>query len=312
MAKQDKREVTVGIVGCAEGTHGKVWGEILGQPGGKRFGMRVAKVWDADRTNAEALAKATGAEVVARSADAGRDVDGVLITELLPTRYLELAKPFLEAGKRVFFNRPFAGGIGSAKRILSLADEHGAKVYSASALYHTAAAEKALPKLKDLGQLRLFNMTGASEHLGFYLPHSIAAMVSVLGTGVEKVQALSLQPSAENPQLATSQVVVYLQYGEESAHPGARGVIEMIGPGSKWYAFVLKLYGAEAESEEIHFEVSYDALLLKMAEFFRTGVEPVPHDVLIEKTAIHYAALESARKGGRAIRLQDLLAGPQA
>jgi hypothetical protein len=297
----------LGIVGCAEGTHGKVWAEMLAAPGGERFGMRPARVWDADADTAAALAKATGAQAVSDARQAGEDVDGILITELFPDRYLELSRPFLEAGKRVFYNRPFAGSARDAKHILDTASRHSATVYSASALYHTTAGEQARAKLGALGQVRLFNMTGPTDHLGFYLPHAIAALVSVLGTGIVKVQAVSLQPSSANPHLATRPVVVYVEYGPSAACGPARGVFEMVGPGAKWYAFVLKLFGAETEADEVHFEVSYDMLLHKMAEFFRTGVEPVPHDVLLEKTAVYYAALESARRGGRPVNPHDLL-----
>src|SRR6266542_2312805 len=31
------RSLLIGIVGCAEGTHGKVWAELLASPQGKRF-----------------------------------------------------------------------------------------------------------------------------------------------------------------------------------------------------------------------------------------------------------------------------------
>lgn len=302
-----ERPVRVGIVGCAEGTHGKVWGEALATPDGQRFGMTPARVWDADAAVAEQLARTTGAVRVDGPYAVADGMDGVLITELLPTRYLELSQPFLEAGMRVFYNRPFAGSVADAKEILRLAKEYGAKAYSASALYHTAAGEAARQKLPGLTPLRLFNMTGASDHLGFYLPHAIASLVSVLGIGVAKVQALSLRPRADAPQNAEAPVVVYVEYGPEAAVGPVRGVIEMIGPGAKWYAFVLKLFGADAEGEEIHFEVSYDMLLHTMARFFRTGEEPIPHEVLLEKTAIHYAALKSAAEGGRPVMPSELM-----
>jgi len=305
-SQPEERPVRIGIVGCSEGTHGKVWAEMLAAAGGDRFGMVPARVWDADPAAAKAVADATGAERVKEPQEVAAGVDGVLITELLPGRYLELSRPFLEAGMRAFYNRPFAGSVADAKEILRLARENGAKVYSASALYHTNAGEEARRKLPGLQPIRLFNMTGASDHLGFYLPHSIAALVSVLGIGVAKVQALSLTSRPDAPQHAQAAVVVYLEYGPDAPIGPARGVVEMIGPDSSWYAFVLKLFGAAAEGDEVHFEVSYDQLLLTMARFFRTGEEPIPHEVLLEKTAIYYAALLSAREGGRAINPAEL------
>lgn len=297
----------LGIVGCSEGTHGKVWAEMLTAPDGARFGMRPTRVWDALPQAAEQVARATGAQVVADPRAAGDDVDGVLITDLMPDRYLALARPFLEAGRRVFLNRPFAGSVADARAILDLAARHSARVYSASALYHTAAGDAARAALPGLGPIRLFNVVGPSEHLVFYLPHAIAALVSVLGPGVSAVQAVSLETRPEEPRLAAGPVMLYLRYGPQAAAAGARGALEMVGPGARWYGFRLKVFGLENESEEVRFEVSYDALLHHMAAFFRTGEEPVPRAVLLEKTAIHYAALLSAKRGGRPVDLPELM-----
>jgi predicted dehydrogenase len=276
MDEPSSEPLKLGIVGCAEGTHGKVWAELLVAPEGREYGMQPARVWDADPAASQVVAGTTGAEAVHDFRAAGDGVDGVLITELLPTRYLELSRPFLLAGKRVFLNRPLAGSVGDAHCILELARDYGASVYSASALYHTAAGDKARRDLASLGPIRLFSVTGPTDHIGFYLPHAIAALISVLGTGIVRVQALSLEPSVEQMQHAAAPVVVYVEYGKEATGGPARGVIEMVGPASPWYGFVLKLFGANAEAPEIRFEVSYDPLLRTMATFFRTGVEPVP------------------------------------
>jgi len=72
------------------------------------------------------------------------------------------------------------------------------------------------------------------------------------------------------------------------------GVIELAGPDAPWYALVLELFG-----DEVDLKASYDRPLFTMARFCRTGEEPIAHEVLPERTAIHYAALLSARKGGR-------------
>jgi predicted dehydrogenase len=304
MPEEPTRPVRVGIVGCGEGTHGKVWAEMLAAPGGERFGIVPARVWDADPAAADAVAGATGAVRVEDPSQAGEGMDGVLITELLPARYLELSRPFLKAGMRVFYNRPFAGSVTDAHEILRLAREYGARVYSASALFHTAAGDAARERLPGLGGARLFHVTGPTDHLGFYLPHCVACLVSVLGIGVSRVQALSLTPRTGEPQCAEAPVVVYVEYGPEAAVGPARGTLSMLGPGAQWYGFVLKVYGATAEGEETHYEVSYDRLLDTMARFFRTGAEPIAHEVLLETTAIYYAALESARDGGRAVLLR--------
>jgi predicted dehydrogenase len=310
--RQEGEVLQVGVIGCGDLTHGKAWSEILASDGGKRYGMRPTRVWDRDLSAAKRLAEKVGAVVVARPEEAGQETAGVIVAEETPGAYLELARPMLRAGKRLFFNRPFAGSVADAQEIVRLAAAHGARVYSASALFHTRQAAPAREKLATLGGLRLFTVTGASSHLGFYLPHAVASMVSVLGTGVESVQALSLHRSPQDADNADAPVVAYVQYAAKSAVGPARGVVQMIGPGAEWYAFVVKMFGAKADADEVRLEVTYEHLLDEMAGFFRTGVEPIPHAVMLEKTAIYYAALRSAATGGKPVRLSDMgLAAPR-
>ncbi len=301
----------IGIVGCADNTHGKVWGELLASEAGAAYGMKPVAVWDRSPQAAEALARATGARAAADPEDAGRDVDGVMITELMPDRYLSLARPFLKRGMRVFFNRPFAGSVADAHATVSLAERHGARIYSASALYHTVAGAKARDALETIGPVRLFNLTGPTDHIGFYLPHAVAAMVSVLGTGVKTVRAISLRTDQDDPQKAAAPVVVYVEYEPTSPIGPARGTLNMIGPGAKWYGFSMNLYGANGELDPVRFEVTYEHLLHEMARFFRTGEEPIPREVIIEKTSIYYAALSSARRSGAPSDVRRLVRRPE-
>lgn len=299
----------IGIIGCGDNTHGKVWGELLVKPEGAVYGMKPTKVWDASPEAARAFAEATGATVVRHPSMVGEETDGVLITEVMPYRYLELARPLLQKGLRVFLNRPFAGSMEDAREILRLAERHGARIYSASALDHTRQAAQAAEEVQRVQPLRLFNMTGPSDHLTWYLPHAIAAMTSVLGTGVARVRALSLKTTHEDPHRAAEPVVVYVEYGQDAKVGPVRGTLQMIGPGASWYGFSMSLFGAHGEAQEIRFEVTYEHLLHAIARFFRTGEEPIPRQAILEKTCLFYAALASARKGGATVDVPRLMKG---
>lgn len=290
----------IGVVGCGEGTHGKVWAEMLCQPEHASLGMRVVSVWDENLSDAKDLAEKIGAAAVSDWREVAEGVDGLLITELYPDGYLELARPFLEQGRRIFFNRPFAGSMADAREIVRLARKHESPIYSASALFHTPAGEKAAGSALNFAPLKLYNMTGPTDHVWFYLPHAIAALLSVIGPGIRRVRTVSLPLRDDDPHLVSGPVVVYTEH-----ESGAKGVIEMTGPGVDWYAFVLKLVGARGEMDEVRFEVTYLPLLEKMRDFFATGVEPIPHEVLLEKTAVFYAALESARRGGDVVEVRE-------
>lgn len=300
----DERPLRLGVIGCAEGTHGKVWSEILASPEGAEYGMLPYRLWDADAASSEALARATGAEAVADPRAVAEGADGVIVAELYPDRYLELSRPFLEAGMPVFYNRPFAGSVADAREILALAERHGAPIYSASALDHTEAGPALRARLPELGELRLFHMTGPTDHLGFYLPHCIAALTGVLGTGIREVRTLSLRRRPEAPRTSELPVVAYAEFAAESEVGAARGVLDMVGAGAEWYAFSLSLFGTKADSGPIRFEVTYAPLLRELARFLRTGEEPIAREALFAKTAIYYAILDSAERDGAPVAVE--------
>ena len=194
------QDVKIGLVGCEKQvTHSWDWAELMASAEGAGIGMRVAKVWDAKRDAAQAFAHAFGAQAVSDLRQVGEDVDGVLITEPLPDRFVTLGRPFLEAGQRVFFNRPFAASMDDAREIVRLAEAYGARIYSGSALHYTDAGDKAREKLADIGDIRLFNATGPTGYTVWYLPHVVACLYSVLGPGVSFVRTLSIDPTPDVP-----------------------------------------------------------------------------------------------------------------
>lgn len=294
-------DIRIGIVGCSEGTHGKVWAEMISQPNARTFGMRPMRVWDADPAAADLVARSTHAIAVRDPAEAGLGMDGVWITELHPTNYLALARPYLERGMRLFFNRPFAGSIADAREIIRLARAHGARIYSASALYHTSVLARAQDQVAKLGGVRLFNVTGPTDHLTFYMPHAIACMTSVLGVGVRTVQAIQLAEDPTDSHKTMAPVLATVQYAQDSRCGPATGTIQMVGPGASWYGFRLKAFGPNGETEDIHFDVGYELLLEKMSAFFRTGEEPIAPSTILEKTAVYYGIRESAHLRGRPV-----------
>lgn len=294
-------DIRIGIVGCSEGTHGKVWAEMISQPGGRTFGMRPTRVWDADPGAADLVARTAHATPVRDPGEVDNGVDGIWITELHPDRYLALARPYLQRGMRLFFNRPFAGSTADAREIIRLAQVHGARIYSASALYHTAVLPRARDQVSKLGGVRLFNVTGPTDHLTFYLPHAIACMTSVLGAGAQTVRAIQLTEDPSDANKSTTPVLATVQFSADSSVGAAVGTLQMVGPGASWYGFRLKAFGPNGETEDIHFDVGYELLLEKMSAFFRTGEEPIPPATILEKTAIYYGIRESARLHGRPV-----------
>ncbi|BCL74803.1 oxidoreductase [Jeongeupia sp. HS-3] len=287
--------IRLGIIGCATGSHGRMWAkQWQSEP---EHGLIAARVWDEDIAATQEIATLTGASVAPSAASVADGCDGVLIATLDPARYLALARPHLEAGRRVFFNRPFAGSLADARAILRLADQHGASVYSASALLHTHAAQTVKAALAEIGTLRFFTLTGPTDTADWYLPHLYACLFSTLGPGLARIIHADLPSPDGDPHRLSAPATVTLEYAADSAVGAARGVLSLVGPGSDWYGFTLKLYGSRRASAEIEFDVGYALLFEQMHRFFSEGTEPVSHALLLEQLAAHYATLDAARRG---------------
>jgi hypothetical protein len=74
----------------------------------------------------------------------------------------------------------------------------------------------------------------------------------------------------------------------------------------------MHLNGARGEMEPVKFEVTYEHLLDAMARFFRTGEEPIPRSVILEKTCIFHGALASAKRNGATVDVGRLMRRPEA
>ncbi|TJZ67452.1 Gfo/Idh/MocA family oxidoreductase [Chitiniphilus eburneus] len=288
----------LGIVGCAPFTHGRMWAEQWQRE--PEHGLIAARLWDDDPAIAGQLAERLGASVADSPDAVADDCDGILITVLDADRYLELVRPHLLAGRRVFLNRPLAGNLGDAREILALAEAHGARVYSASALLHTHAAERIRAVLAELGELRFFSVTGPTDTADWYLPHLFACLAGTLGCGLARVLHADLPCIDGDPHRLSGPAIVSVEYGQDAAIGPVRGVLALVGPGSDWYGFTLKLYGSLGISQDLEFDVGYGLMFAAMRDFFATGAEPLPRALMLEQTAAHYAVLRAAREGGPA------------
>ncbi|WP_148715909.1 Gfo/Idh/MocA family oxidoreductase [Chitinolyticbacter meiyuanensis] len=285
----------IGIIGCADYTHGRMWARQWHQEA--QHGLVAARVWDADASVAVALANEIGAEVVSTPQAVAEGCDGVVIATLQPADYLALAAPHLAAGRRVFLNRPLAGSVADARSVFALADAHSAAVYSASALLHTRAASRIRATLAEIGALRYFSLVGPTDTADWYLPHLYACLASTLGPGLARVVQADLPSLSGDPHRLRGPATVMVEYAADSPVGAARGTLTLLGPGSDWYGFTLKLYGSSGVSAELDFDVGYELLFAAMRRFFLDGTAPTPRALMLEQVAAHYATLQAAASG---------------
>jgi predicted dehydrogenase len=111
----------VAVVGV--GRMGKLHARVLSE----MEGAELVCVVDANPAAAEAVAKQRGCEALENVADAVDRVDAAFIT--VPTiAHLDVARPFVQAGKSVLIEKPFTDDLAGGKALMDLSAETGAKI----------------------------------------------------------------------------------------------------------------------------------------------------------------------------------------
>ena len=150
-------------------------------------GCRVVKVWDPHREWAERLAAATGIDEVVDSPEAAaEDVDALIVVDDGSRHQYRWALPALAKGLPTFIDKPLAMTAGEAKSVLAYADQHGAKVMSASSLRYVPDMQQLKEDAKGLSPIPIATTICGNE-LIYYGIHALEMAYEVLGSGAESV-----------------------------------------------------------------------------------------------------------------------------
>jgi predicted dehydrogenase len=157
----------IGIVGT-ESTHVDHIIDFLNVERG-RPGVRVAALADASPDRGAALCRAGGIDLVVPDAAALLDVaDALIVTARHGGRHRDLALPFLEAGRPVLVDKPFACGMADAEAMLDAAERNGALVTSYSALRYLPATDALAKEAAAMGPARSVVATGPADEASEY------------------------------------------------------------------------------------------------------------------------------------------------
>lgn len=220
-----------------------------------------------------------------------QEVDAVLLESVDGRPHLAQARPVIEAGKPLYIDKPMAASLRDVLEIFRLAKAKGVPVFSASSLRFgkdtQAARSGALGRIQFAQTHSPSPIDPTHPDLFWYGIHGVESLFTVMGTGCESVRR----------GLTTD------------------GTIEVIGTWTGGRTGIFregKGYGGEARGDKGTGKVGafdgYRPLVVAIMEFFRTRVAPVPPEETIEIFAFMEAADESKRRGGGAVRLDEVLA----
>lgn len=237
--------------------------------------------------------KGHGAEIVQSIPELLDRVDVVIITCIDGNKHLEQALPVLKAGKRLFIDKPFAASMSDALAIVEAAKQYQVPLFSASSLrYINGAEEIAGGSIGNVLGVEAFSPAHIEEHhpdLFWYGVHGVEILFTLMGTGCKSVRRVYTED--------TDMVVGVWDDERIGTYRGIRK-----GKGG---------YGAMVfgEKENVFLDQygGYDPLLVKVTEFFTTGIEPISLNDTLEIFAFMQAAEESKKAGGNAVSIESVM-----
>ncbi len=298
-------EIRIGIIGL-DTSHSPAFTEIFNaaDPIPGLAGFRVVAAYpqgSADiPSSVETIPKYTqqiqqmGVEVVDSLKKLLNKVDVVLLETNDGRPHLEQARQVFRAGKTVFIDKPVAGSLADAAKIYQEAADKNVGLFSASSLRYLKHAQSVrydntIGKVLGADAYSPASLEPHHPDLFWYGIHGVEILYTVMGTGCDTVTRF---------QTADTDIVV------GKWKDGRLGTFRGTRTGTHDYGGIA--FGSEANQVLGTFE-GYQALLIKVGEFFKTGLSPVDARETLEIYAFMEAADESKRRGSVPVSVEEVL-----
>ncbi|MCI5546592.1 MAG: Gfo/Idh/MocA family oxidoreductase, partial [Clostridiales bacterium] len=186
----------IGIIG-SENSHAAAFSEIFNLSG-TYDDVRVTAIWGEDMEASRKIAEKCQVEIV-RPMDMLREVDAVMVTSRNGALHWGYVRPFIEAGKPAFVDKPLANDYAEAKSIIDMAAEKRVPLVGGSSLKliaDTLALKEAADEAKAKGELlggNVYAPVSLDNPYGgfyFYSSHLIEIALTIFGYDPVAVNAV--------------------------------------------------------------------------------------------------------------------------
>ena len=236
--------------------------------------------------------KKMGVEITGSIDDMLKKVDVVFLETNDGRLHLEQALRVFKAGKPLFIDKPVAASLKDAVAIFEAAEKYQVPVFSSSSLrYSPGAQEIAAGKVGKVMGADTFSpckLESSHPDLFWYGIHGVELLFTVMGTGCKEVIRVN--------NTGTDVVIGTWEDGRIGTFRGLRSGKDAFGG---------TVFG-EMGVGSIGDFTSYNPLLLRIVDFFRTGIVPVSSEETLEIYAFMEAADKSKRKGGVPVSLASM------
>ena len=214
-------------------------------------------------------------------------VDAIILTSVDGRTHLEQARPVLEAGVRVFIDKPLAAELKEVQAIMALSKETGTPFFTASSLRFFPGVTK-LRNKEEYGEIisvDAYSPASLEPHhtdLYWYGIHGVETLYALMGPGCKKVSRIFNEDG---------EVVVGLwEDGRISTFRGNR-------KGAHGYGARVFTEKGEFNSDPIDGSL-YQSLLKEVVAFLKGGPSPISPEEMEEVFEFMTAAQKSSDQGG--------------
>ena len=294
----------VGIIGL-DTSHATAFSNTLNKPlaGDKYKGYKIVAAYPRGsfeiKSSYERIpgyieqVKANGVEIVESVKELLTRVDVVMLETNDGRMHKEQALEVIKAGKPMFIDKPMANSAKDVVAIFEAARAANVPVFSSSSLRFGKGVQAILNGKvgKVLGADTFSPSPLEKTHTDFfwYGIHGIEMLFAIMGAGCETVTRFN------RPDMDL--VVGTWKDGRIGSFRGLR--TPKTGYGGNVFG--------EKGIADLEGGFSYDDLLIRIVDFFETGISPVPQQETIEIAAFIDAAQKSKRKKGRRVSLAPYL-----
>ena len=237
--------------------------------------------------------KKYGVSIVDSIEDLLKVADVVMLETNDGRLHLEQALPVLKAGKRMFIDKPMAASLSDAMLIFNAAKKYDVPVFSSSSLRYLTGIDEIqsgiLGKVIGAETYSPAKLEKTHPDLFWYGIHGVETLFTLMGTGCKSV----VRVSNADVDLVTG------TWADNRV-----GTFRGIRKGASDYGGTV--FG-EKGIKNLGSYAGYNPLLLKIIDFFKTGITPVSPEETIEILAFMEAADWSKTNGGTPVDLEAVL-----
>ena len=271
---------------------------------------RITHYYDADPTVVAPYTEVCPGVQVARSLDEMvKEVDAIWMGDAsgYGEDHFDLVAPGLAKGLPTFCDKPIGGTVAGTRKILEFARKHKAPIMSSSLFRHQFGMEAAL-RMRDAGECGPIEFITATLHSRYrldgwmiYGQHPVWSVMTLMGAGVDAVSMYEHADTCHALITWPDRFPAHVWYGEPFEKFEYNRVTTHFK--KKVFSFTPSIEGS--------FDYGHNYEMFRMAATFRemllTGKEPVPHQEILEVTAIVQAAAKSLGEKSRLVKLAEVM-----